>query len=159
MIACIRNPSTANTLRYLPHAATTRLIISHIDSAEPRTAAAAVAQLQVEGISHIDLVIANAGICKGFPTAAEVKLEDVREHHEINVLGPLALFQATRPLLKAAGQGMFVGISSIGASIGGMDSVMVPSAAYGPSKIALNYIMRKAHFENEDLCVFVIEPG
>jgi hypothetical protein len=64
-------------------------------------------------------------------------------------------------MLKAAGwgAGMFVGISSIGASIGGMEKVRVPSSAYGPSKVVLNYIMWKVHFENEDVCVFVIEPG
>lgn len=89
------------------------------------------------------------------------------------MLGPLALFQATLQILqlraatadngrhgRGGKKGMFVAISSIGASIGGMDKVTVPSSAYGPSKAALNYIMRKAHFENHhDVCVFMIEPG
>lgn len=163
VIAAVRSlsPSSYAQLSSLPRGSGSTLVVSHVDSKDSATPPAAVRRLQAQGITHLDLVIANAGICKCFPTAAEASLDDVREHHEVNVLGPLALFQATLPMLKAAdgGKGIFVGISSIGASVGGMDKVMVPSAAYGPSKAALNYILRKAHFENRHVCVFLIEPG
>lgn len=161
VIASIRSPSAASTLTSLPRDPSTTLILSQIDSKDHSTPSIAISNLQAQGVNHLDLVIANAGVCKCFPTAAEANLDDAREHYEINVLGPLALFQATLPLLRAADsrEGKFVGISSIGASIGGMELRPVPSSVYGPSKAALNYIMRKAHFENEDICVFVIEPG
>lgn len=184
VIACIRNPSRPTShLTSLFRGENTNLIISHIDSTDASTPSAAIARLQAQGITHLDLVIANAGICTCFPTAAEARLDDVRAHHEVNVLGPLAVFQATLPMLnhglrpghlrgRECGdgdgdkkrtkkkKGIFVAISSIGASISGMNRVMVPSSAYGPSKVALNYIMRKAHFENhERVCVFMVEPG
>lgn len=161
MIAAVREPSAAIALASLPRAPSTTLIVAKIDSKNSSTSSTAVSRLRAQGITHLDLVIANAGICKCFPTVAEARLDDVREHYEVNVLGPLALFQATLPMLQATkgGKGIFVGISSIGASIGGMVNVKVPSAAYGPSKAALNYIMQKANFENEHVCVFVIEPG
>jgi norsolorinic acid ketoreductase len=54
---------------------------------------------------------------------------------------------------------MFVALSTGIGSIGGMGSLPVPAMAYGVSKCALNYIVRKIHFENEKLIAWVLSPG
>ena len=50
-------------------------------------------------------------------------------------------------------------MGSAAGSIGGIESSPVPNAAYGSSKAVLNYLTRKAHFENEGLVIFSIHPG
>jgi NAD(P)-dependent dehydrogenase (short-subunit alcohol dehydrogenase family) len=45
------------------------------------------------------------------------------------------------------------------ASIGDMGSLPLKSAAYGASKAAVNYIVRKIHFENPGLIAFPMSPG
>ena len=135
-----------------------------IDSLEPSDAKAAVQTLQNKHrITSLDVIIANAGISspKAFSPVASVKIEDVKEHVDVNTIGPLALFQATLPLLEKAthGPGKFVTVSSPIGSIGGMEQRPFPMSAYGASKAALNYLTRKIHFEHENLIAFAIDPG
>ena len=113
------------------------------------------------GIDTLDVVIANAGIAEVYPRAADASMADVREHFEVNTLGPLALFQACLPLLEKSKnkQGKFVAVSTSAASIGGMELRPIPNSVYGPSKAALNYLTRKMHFEHKDLIAFPIDPG
>lgn len=40
-----------------------------------------------------------------------------------------------------------------------MGDIPVPATPYGMSKVALNYMVRKIHFENEKLTAFVLTPG
>lgn len=75
----------------------------------------------------------------------------------VNGIGPLLLFQAVFPLLKRGSK--FVGVSSAISSIGGMEMRPFPCGAYGMSKAVLNYVVRKCHFENEELVVFALDPG
>ena len=44
-------------------------------------------------------------------------------------------------------------------SIGGMEKRPVPMNAYGASKAAAYYLVRKMYFENEGLIAFAIDPG
>jgi len=81
------------------------------------------------------------------------------EHYNINVNGPLALFQATLPLLNSAKQPKIVTIGSSAGSVGGMEKRPMPNTTYGTSKAALHYLTRKMHFEHENLIAFPIDPG
>lgn len=83
----------------------------------------------------------------------------MRGHYEINTIGALVLFQATWSLLKKSSHSSFVGLSTGVASLGDMESLPFPATAYGISKLALNYLVRKTHFENLELVAFVISPG
>ena len=85
--------------------------------------------------------------------------EDFHEHVQINVVGPVLLFQAVLPLLGKAVEPKFVAISSSAGSIGGMDLRQFPNMAYGPSKAMLNFVTRKVHFEHKGLVAFSIDPG
>ena len=55
-----------------------------------------------------------------------------------------------RDLLKKSAAPSFITISTVVACIGGiMVTLPVGSVAYGASKVALNWVTRKIHFENE----------
>ena len=103
------------------------------------------------------------GITKSqaFGPAVEVKASDVKEHFDVNTVGPLLLFRATLPLLKRAAlrTGKCISVSSPISSIGGMEQRPYPLTAYGISKAALNCFVRKIHFENQDFISFALDPA
>ena len=114
-------------------------------------------------ITTLDNVIAKAGISdwKAFGPIASVKIDDVKEHVDVNAIESLLLFQATLPLLRKVtyGPGKFVTVSSPIGSIGAMEQRPYPMAAYGASKAMVNYLTRKIHFEREELIAFAVDPG
>ena len=116
VIAAVRNPahSTAHALQELPTGPDSRLVVVKLDASIEQDAQEAVAELQQKhGIQHLDIVIANAGIGYVYPTVAEVKIADIRTHMETNVYGVVALYQATRELLKkSARQPIFLPMGS-----------------------------------------------
>lgn len=131
-----------------------------IHSTDEKSAKQAVTVLQSEhGISKIDTVIANAGIANYYGSAEFTPISEVREHFEINAIGTLLLFQATWPLLKLSSNPVFMALSTAAASIGIMESIPLPATAYGVSKIAVNYMVQKIHFENPDIIAFTMNPG
>lgn len=131
-----------------------------IDVLNPSSAAAAMITLEKDfGINSLDLVIANAGISKAYTTTIDTSIQEFRDHWEVNTLGPLVLFQAAWPLLQRAAQPKFVALSTVFATIGDMGSYQFPNVAYGQSKAAANFIIRKIHFENPGLIAFSVHPG
>ncbi|CAA7264441.1 unnamed protein product [Cyclocybe aegerita] len=92
---------------------------------------------------HADTVIPNA-----------VKHHEVVEHINVNAMTSLVLFQAMFGLLKARKlMQKFIPISSAAGSL----SAAAPFGliVYGGSKVLLNYITRRIHFENEWLGAFL----
>ena len=72
---------------------------------------------------------------------------------EVNTVGPLALFQAFHDLFSDNSK--FVVISSIAGQI--TDLTPYPVTAYGTSKAAVNYIVKKIDQENERLAAFPVQ--
>ena len=131
-----------------------------IDSKSETDPAATVASLKEQGITSLDLVIANAGICNDFAPHATCDLAVVKEHVAVNGFGPLFLFEATLPLLQNSGESAkFVGIGSPMGSIGGMDMRPFPMTAYGTSKALFHWNVREVHFEHPELVSLVVDPG
>ncbi|KAF8901121.1 hypothetical protein CPB85DRAFT_1256457 [Mucidula mucida] len=97
---------------------------------------------------HVDTVIANAAIGTQF-----------EDHFHVNALGVVVLFQAFYGLLKASKEPKFIPISSSSGSITVSMGFPVATNAYGVSKIALNFIARRIHFENDWLVCFPLDPG
>ena len=161
VIAAVRDPShpTSQSLHSLPTGPSSNLITVKLDSASPADPQTAVTHLQDQGITHLDVVIANAGISKDFSRVHEVPIHSLKEHIDVNALGPVYLFQTVYPLLQKSNRPIFVGVGSPLGSIGGMEMRPYPSAAYGPSKAMLHWIVRKIHFENEGFVSFVLDPG
>ncbi|KAI8808559.1 hypothetical protein BJ742DRAFT_709389 [Cladochytrium replicatum] len=164
VIAAVRDPTKTASLSALKLASGSRLVIVKIDSSSETDAFTAVEELvSHKGITHIDVVIANAGISRVEVAVAEVTVKDMRDHWEVNTLGPLLLFQATWPLLQKSKEAhpKFIGISTGLASIGNTALLGFPTTSYAASKVALNYIVRKiqVNYGANGLIAFPLNPG
>ena len=154
------NSTSLSTLSTLAKGQNSKLILLKLESASITDAADLVKTIKSDfNIDHLDIVIANAGISNYFGKARVTPPEEMLSHYTINTLGPLLLFQATVPLLDHGSTPKFVAISSGAGSISGMDKLKVENTAYGASKCALNFVIRKIHMENEGIIAFPINPG
>ncbi|KAL7947002.1 hypothetical protein V8C42DRAFT_319390 [Trichoderma barbatum] len=161
VIAAVRNPDNASstqTLLELPCGAESSLVIIKIDSLDISSAASGIASVS-NSIDHLDLVIANAGILKQFGPVSEMDLSEISAHIAVNTTAPIALLQATKPLLQKAANPRFVALSTSIGSITEMEDFPAQLGAYGASKAAINYLMRKVHFEETWLTSMVVDPG
>lgn len=161
VIAAVRNPEhpSSQKLSSLPKDPSSKLLVVKIDSKSATDPANAVSHIKSQGVNALNLVIANAAICNDLAPLATVDPAVVKEHVEVNALGPLYLFQATLPLLQESEGAKFVGIGSPVGSIGGMDVRPFPAAAYGASKAVQHWLVRKIHFEHPELVALVVDPG
>ncbi|KAL6716010.1 hypothetical protein ACLMJK_006972 [Lecanora helva] len=161
VVAGVRDPNHASSqkLSSLPKGPSSKLIVAKIDSKSSTDPAAAVNTIKSQGITSLDLVIANAGICTGMTPVATADPALVMEHIEVNGFGPLYLFQATLPLMQKSKGAKFVGIGSPLGSIGGQDQRPYPCTTYGTSKAVQHWIVRKIHFEHPELTALVVDPG
>ncbi|MFG3703910.1 SDR family NAD(P)-dependent oxidoreductase [Micromonospora sp. NPDC047670] len=123
-----------------------------LDVADAATVRAAARQVE-ERFGHLDVLINNAGITgSGQVSPADatdqvpssVDLDMVRAVFETNVFGVLAVTNAMLPLLRRSPAPRVVNVSSHAASLtltsdpDGPFAALLPSAAYTPSKTALN---------------------
>lgn len=166
VIAAVREPSNASSggLVDLPKVTSSRLVIIKLDAADESAAYAAIDTLRTDqGIDSLDMVIANAAINHSGKPVIQNSIHSVQEHLAVNAIGPLVLFQATAPLLRSnkSSRPRFIAISSITGSISGMEMLQgLPNVSpYGASKAALNWFMRRIHFEESWLISFVVHPG
>ncbi|KAF1351424.1 aflatoxin biosynthesis ketoreductase-like protein nor-1 [Delphinella strobiligena] len=163
VVAAVRNLAGKDSqeLAELKKAQGSKLILVKIESTSESDAAKAVKEIKSQNVSHLDVVIANAGIFKteAFLEVSKMKPSDLIEHVDVNVNGPVRLFQATLPLLQASKQPKFVVISSAVATIAGAEYVPYAVTSYGASKAALNFLLRRIHIENKDLIAIAFHPG
>ncbi|KJA22327.1 hypothetical protein HYPSUDRAFT_186492 [Hypholoma sublateritium FD-334 SS-4] len=113
-----------------------------------------------KGHGRVDTVIANAGlgIMKG--SVSEVSVAALEDHFRVNVIGTIVLFQSLYSLLKKSHAPRFIPISTAAAAFhSGVIELPFGSAAYGTTKVALNWATRKIHFENDWLVSFPMNPG
>jgi len=133
-----------------------------IDVTSPESITAASKQ-----IDSLDVLINNAGISGDFPQkAAEVKIDTVRAVFDTNFFGVINVTQAFLDILKKSDEPRIVNVTS------GLGSLtlhsdpnwkyyQVKSAAYGPSKSALNAYTIVLAFElkNTKFKVNAVDPG
>ncbi|CAI7641182.1 unnamed protein product [Penicillium palitans] len=153
VIAANRDPShpTSNALADLPKAEGTTLDVIKLDALSPTDPAAAVKTLSAKGITHIDILIANAGIALSWPKVSEVKVEDIQKHVDVNVYGFIRLYQAFRPVLKESQAPKLVTIGS--------SSAFLTNAAYAPTKGAQHWYTKAISAEDPWLTAFPLDPG
>ncbi|POS76129.1 aflatoxin biosynthesis ketoreductase nor-1 [Diaporthe helianthi] len=85
---CIPQHETVKALGNLPKGEGSKLILK-----------------EKHGITHINIVLANAGGGLVYPSVVDVKRSEIHEHMELNVYSVVSLYQATHDLLKeSAGQ-------------------------------------------------------
>ncbi|KAJ5205175.1 Short-chain dehydrogenase/reductase SDR [Penicillium cf. griseofulvum] len=114
----------------------------------------------VSTVTHINVLICNAGFATPMTPALVTSAEDLRQLFEVNTIAPLLVFQAFWPLMqKSDSAPKLVVISSSVGSIAGQEPV--PGGAYGPSKAASNWLTKALHGENEKdgLVAFALHPG
>jgi len=120
VIAANRDPDHASSksLASLPKHPESRLVVVKVDAKRETDALDAVKQVeQKEGIDHIDIVIANAGVCYRFGKVSVIKINDIKDHLEPNAYGAVRLYQATLSLLLKSKNPKWVTVGSVAGSI------------------------------------------
>ncbi len=87
-----------------------------LDVTDGDAARAAVASV-VERHGRIDVLVNNAGI-GSTATLEELTIDDFRRSLEVNFFGVLHLTKAVMPVMRAAGRGHIVAVTSMGGAIG-----------------------------------------
>ncbi|KAL7907561.1 hypothetical protein GGI35DRAFT_481238 [Trichoderma velutinum] len=164
VIAAVRDPldkkSTAG-LSNVISGSNSELITIKINSLDSNSSSSGIASIP-ERIDHLDVVIANAGVLQHYGLVTAMPIDMLSYHFAINTAAPISLLQACLPLLKKSNKSncpKFVVISSSVGSITQIDQLSQLTGAYGASKAAINYLMRKVHFEEPWLSSLVICPG
>jgi norsolorinic acid ketoreductase len=162
VLGAVRDASSLNAteLDELPKGEGSRLIVVSLSANNPMDATEAMLEIQMQHlIGHIDIAVANAGICDHYGPVEEMTDSDVLSHFEVNALGPLRLFRAISPLLRKASVPKFAYISTALASIHMIEQVPSLTTAYGMSKVAGNYLVKKIDAENKEFIALLIDPG
>jgi len=113
-------------------------------------------------VDHVDTLIYSAGNVTPMVPTITVTAEQLEESFQVNSIAPLIIFQALWPLMdrgaapNTTSPKLFVLSSSMG-SIGGMEPF--PGGAYGPSKAAVNHIVKSLHMQMAPLISVAIHPG
>ncbi|MFL5731778.1 MAG: SDR family oxidoreductase [Chloroflexia bacterium] len=108
-----------------------------------------------EHFGHIDVLVNNAGQGMHVPVE-KADLGKYRSVFELNVVSVLAAMQAVIPIMREAGGGVIVNVSS------GTSKMVIPNLApYASTKYALNCISLTARIElaPDNIRVCVVYPG
>lgn len=165
VIAAVRDleATTTKSLADLPRGTNSSLITIKIDSAIESESEEAIRYIQKNHNVHVlDIVIANAGLSRDGTCVTKITSQSARDHFDINAIAPILLLQATMPLLKKSKNPKFVALSSLLATISGMEMLQpLPHmlSPYGASKAALNWFLRRVHFEEDWLITLLFHPG
>jgi len=108
-----------------------RVVPIMLDVTDAAQIASAAAEVDERG--RLDALVNNAGIGFGGPLEL-VRIDDLRNQLEVNVLGPVAVTQALLPALRRA-RGRILFISSVGGRV-----AMAFTAPYAASKHAIEAI-------------------
>jgi len=163
VFAGARNPTTATSLKDLVASYPSRLHIVKLDStsAEDAKKAAAYVEKTTDGL---DYVFANAGYVEPSQQKflEEVSTAAIKEHFEVNTVGPIILFQALYPLLLKRQTRKFIAVSTVLSSMAiKLPSLAVPDSPYTLSKAALNFLVVKiaAEYKQKGVIALAVHPG
>ncbi|UWU83118.1 SDR family oxidoreductase [Bradyrhizobium yuanmingense] len=160
VIACCRDPSTADSLEELVASFGRQVRITQLDVADD----ASIASLKrAVGDVPLDILINNAGI-NGTPKAQSAERIDVEgwmTTMRINALAPILIAQAMRDNLLRSSEKKLVAISSDYASTGTNYGSSRDRYAYRASKAALNNGMRALarDWAEDGILVGILYPG
>ena len=160
--ATARDPSKAEQLQQLASKyANIRVLKLRVDSDADHTAAAAHVQAEA---GRVDVVLANAGIADptAFKLTSTQSPDQLREHFEVNTIGPVRLFNAFFPLLSKSSNPKYIVVSSVAGSVGSASSAALApflTATYGASKAATNYVTQRIFIEHPNIVAFPLQPG
>ncbi|RDW76331.1 SDR family oxidoreductase [Aspergillus mulundensis] len=167
IIASVRNEEASATLKselssITPSQnSTVHIILLSFSADTPTTPSQILNTLAtIQNITHIDVLIANAGFAAPMTPALHTTAPDLRSSFETNTIAPLLVFQAIWPLLKSAKSApKAVFMSSSVGCISAQEPF--PGGAYGASRAAGNWLTRAIHLQHEEdgLVAFAMHPG
>ncbi|KAH3667938.1 hypothetical protein OGAPHI_001692 [Ogataea philodendri] len=105
----------------------------------------------------IDVAIMNAGIARSFSPVANTPRHQWIDHFVTNAVGPAMVFQQIQSLVEKAPSPKAYFVSTAAGSI--QTSLPVSTSAYGASKAALNFIVRKLSEEVPKITFVALHPG
>lgn len=154
VVATMRDTGRAGRLRDAADAAGVTLDVRALDVTDHAAATALVEQVHADH-GRLDVLVNNAG--QGLVgTAEQLTLEQVQAQLDVNYLGPVNLTRAVMPLMRGAGQGRILTVSSVGGVVG------QPFAdAYCGAKFAIEGFMQSLApvARSVGVWVSVIEPA
>ncbi len=126
-------------------------VVGDVSDASHREALVAAAR----GLGRVDLLVNNASTLGGspLPGLAAMDLGVLRRVYEVNVVAPLALTQASLPMLVET-HGTVVNITSDAGA-----EAYPGWGGYGSSKAALEHLSAILGAEQPDVRVLVVDPG
>ncbi|KPI41918.1 putative oxido [Cyphellophora attinorum] len=166
VIASVRNKTSASQLESeiskTSVGTNSKLYIIFLDLAtvtSPQVARDALQDSLAKHITHIDVLISSAAIISSMGPSLTTTSGEMQSHFQANSTAQLMLFQAFWPLLQASAQPKSIAITSSVGSIGAQEPFS--GGAYGPSKAALNWIVKRLHLElqKEGLVSVAVHPG
>jgi NAD(P)-dependent dehydrogenase (short-subunit alcohol dehydrogenase family) len=154
VVAAVRRPDRADALCQAADHEGLPIDVVALDVTSEASVAAAVDEA-VQRHGSIDVLVNNAGI--GIRGAVEdVSVDEAREVFETNVFGVMRVTRAVLPVMRRAGTGVIVNVSSIAGRVsppfGGV---------YAASKHAVEALSDALHYEVRPfgVRVAVVEPG
>jgi len=108
------------------------------------------------GLGGVDLVVNNASVLGAtpLPALAAYPLDELRRAYEVNALAPLALIQASLPLLRQSTEPRILNVTS-DASVEAYEGW----GGYGSSKAALDHLSAVLAVEEPAVRTWVVDPG
>ncbi|GJC80531.1 norsolorinic acid ketoreductase nor1 [Colletotrichum liriopes] len=169
IVASVRNDEAATSLKSavadVAKGDNSELHIMLLDFTKAPSPAAVLEAFNVATsgtIDRIDVLVSNAAAPFPMTSTLAISHEDLRNAFEINTIAPLMVFQGLWPLMdKPRGaddvSAKFIGITSSVGSIGSQEPL--PGGAYGPSKAALNWLIKSLHAQHQELVSVAVHPG
>jgi NAD(P)-dependent dehydrogenase (short-subunit alcohol dehydrogenase family) len=154
VVATMRDTSRAGPVREAAREAGVELDIRALDVTDHPAARSALAGIAADH-GRVGVLVNNAG--RGsLGTAEQLSMRDVQDQLDVNYLGPVALTQAVLPVMREAGHGRILTVTSVGGAVG------QPFAdAYCGAKVAVEGFMQSlaATAGPFGVWVSVIEPA
>lgn len=137
-----------------------RLILVSLDSSKLDDPAKAVDAAKEAGITHLDIVIANAGISPPPGPLEAAPVNEVVDALQVNTISPIALYQASKSLLEKSTKPIWISMSSAAGSITNLPEYQAHwILRYGISKAALDFFTVAVHAAHPNFIAYAIHPG
>ena len=148
------NAEAASHFKNLAEQEKLRIAVLDLDVSSDESVANAVSVIRDE-VEHLDVLVNNAGFSNIGVTEA-FSLTQIKRLFEVNTFGPMRICKEVLPMMRAAGSGCIVNVSS------GFGRLAMPyMAAYCASKFALEAYSEAMYYELKPLNIdmVIVEPG